>query len=371
MKEINIARTIVTKRREKGITQDDLANYIGVSKASVSKWETGQSYPDILLLPQLATFFNISIDALMGYEPQMEKTDIRKLHHSLSAAFASQPFDEVLEHCRDLTKEYFSCFPLLFQIGTLLTNYSTLPNDAAKTASVLLEAQELFRRVKTESDDLNLSKQALHMEAFCCLSLGQTQEMLALLEGPSEPIACIEPLLATAYHLNGKIKEAKAVLQVGTYQYLLAILNTLLAYLSACMDEAERFTELYQRTLAITDIFQVKTLHPSIMMSFYMVAAQGNATLGNREEAIKLLEHYTDLVTGDIYPLHLGGDAFFDLLDDWLDQSILITEAPRDEKTVRQSMVDAVTQNPAFAALGEERRFQKIVERLKNNCQEG
>ena len=49
MKEINIAQTIIDKRKEKGITQEDLAEYIGVSKASVSKWETGQSYPDITL----------------------------------------------------------------------------------------------------------------------------------------------------------------------------------------------------------------------------------------------------------------------------------------------------------------------------------
>ena len=43
MKEINIARVLMNKRREKGITQDELEGYIGVSKASVSKWEPGQS----------------------------------------------------------------------------------------------------------------------------------------------------------------------------------------------------------------------------------------------------------------------------------------------------------------------------------------
>ena len=65
MKEINIAKVLVKKRKEKGITQDQLANYIGVSKASVSKWETEQSYPDVTFLPQLAAYFNISIDELM------------------------------------------------------------------------------------------------------------------------------------------------------------------------------------------------------------------------------------------------------------------------------------------------------------------
>lgn len=43
MKEINIARTIINKRKEKGLTQDELASYIGVSKAAVSKWEIGVS----------------------------------------------------------------------------------------------------------------------------------------------------------------------------------------------------------------------------------------------------------------------------------------------------------------------------------------
>ena len=91
MKEINIGRAIVEGRRRKGITQEDLAQYMGVSKASVSKWETGQSYPDITLLPQLAAYFNISIDDLLGYEPQMEKDDIRRLYHRLAQDFLRNP----------------------------------------------------------------------------------------------------------------------------------------------------------------------------------------------------------------------------------------------------------------------------------------
>ena len=43
MKELNLSNILVKKRKEKGITQDQLAAYIGVSKASVSKWETGFS----------------------------------------------------------------------------------------------------------------------------------------------------------------------------------------------------------------------------------------------------------------------------------------------------------------------------------------
>lgn len=77
MKEINLGRILMKNRHRLGITQDDLAAYMGVSKAAVSKWETGTTYPDITLLPKLADYFNISIDKLMGYEPQMTREEIR------------------------------------------------------------------------------------------------------------------------------------------------------------------------------------------------------------------------------------------------------------------------------------------------------
>lgn len=43
MKELNIGQVITRYRRQKGVTQEELASYMGVSKASVSKWETGVS----------------------------------------------------------------------------------------------------------------------------------------------------------------------------------------------------------------------------------------------------------------------------------------------------------------------------------------
>ena len=89
MKEINLGRILVENRHKRGITQDELAAYMGVSKAAVSKWETGMTYPDITLLPQLATYFNISIDELIGYEPQMTKEQIRVLCRKLATDFST------------------------------------------------------------------------------------------------------------------------------------------------------------------------------------------------------------------------------------------------------------------------------------------
>lgn len=370
MKEINIARTLVNMRREKGITQDELAAYIGVSKASVSKWETGQSYPDITFLPQLAAYFNISIDELMDYQPQMIKEDIRKLYIKISADFATKPFDEVMNQCRELVKKYFSCFPLLFQIGALMVNNSSVSGGADKTMSIISEAKELFVRVKKESDDVDLMKQAVAMEAFCALSLGEAAEVLELLRDTNTPSLSTETLMASAYHQTGKVNEAKSVLQVGMYQHIVALFGILPTYLMLCADDEDRFEEIYRRTAKLTDTFQLKTLHPAIILSTYLTAAQGYLATGKTDRALDTLEAYTDLATGDIYPLKLHGDEFFNLLDGWLDELYLGSALPRDERIIKQSMADALEKNPALAVLGAEPRFQSMVERLKNNCRE-
>ncbi|MCI5901803.1 MAG: helix-turn-helix domain-containing protein [Blautia sp.] len=371
MKEINIARTIVNKRKEKGLTQDELASYIGVSKAAVSKWEIGQSYPDITFLPLLAAFFNISIDELMGYEPQMSKEDIRKLYLSLSCDFAEKPFEEVMEKCRKITKKYFSCFPLLFQIGTLIVNNSMESGDRDRSTAAIEEAKELFVRVKCDSEDAELCRLALNMEAFCALTLGNAEEVVELLEGTSNKIISTETLLAPAYQMLGRQKQAKSVLQTGIYQYMVSLFDVLSNYLPFCMDAPEQFEETCRRALAVVEAFDLKKLHPALLVKFCIVSAQGYTMMGNADKALEILENYAELVTGDIYPLKLKGDDYFNLLDEWIETLDLGDALPRDEKIICQSMVDGVVKNPVFLALSDESQFQRIVERLKSKLPGG
>ena len=69
MNDIRICEQISFLRRQKGITQETLARHFGVTNQTVSKWESGQCYPDIQLLPQIADYFGISVDELMGHTP--------------------------------------------------------------------------------------------------------------------------------------------------------------------------------------------------------------------------------------------------------------------------------------------------------------
>ncbi len=370
MNEIHLGPILIEKRHEKGITQNQLAEYMGISKAAVSKWENNAAYPDILMLPRLAAFFDISIDELMGYKPQLNASEIRLWYGRLSEDFEKLSFDEAVANCLEMAKQYYACHPFLFQLGTLLINHVALAENPGKQTYVLEEAEKLFCRVTDGAKDPGLAKEALQMRAYCILLLGHPKKVLEILKEDILTAGPCEPLLASAYQMTGDIKEAGRVLQVGIYKGILALINLLSAYMDLSSDNAANFKEISQRIQMLADAFQIDVLHPGIMLTVYLNTAQGWLALGDRKNALDALGKYTQLATDDIFPLNLHGDDFFDQLDEWFDKTLAMGEyPPRKESFIRRSIVGAVADNPVFKPLEKDPRFQSMLDRLK--CVQG
>jgi len=372
---MNLAAILTSKRREKGITQDTLAAHIGVSKQSVSKWENGNSYPDITLLPQLASYFNISVDELIGYEPQLTPDAIHKLCVELLDDFSAKPFDDVINRCRDIVKRHFSCFPLLFQIGVLFIEYGDAVKDDKQRTFILTEAKDLFVRVKTLSDNIELKQLALKSEAVCELMQDKPREVIALLESIKTRIAfhpSVEAMLAKSYQMIEKIHDAKVTLQGAVYESIIALFCNMPHYLSVNIDNKEYFDEICKRTTAIIEIFNANEICPLEIMPFYLEAAKGYLVIGNKEKTFAMLEAYVELAAGDISPCTPKIDTFFTLIDEYGGE--VKNRAPfgfsdefLDRQSIRQFIIDDVIEEPAFNILANEPRYKMLTEKLKNN----
>jgi len=93
---MKINEKIAALRKQKGITQGELAQELGVTNQSVSKWESGQCCPDIQLLPDMARYFGVSIDELMGEEvvKKNNETDIEpKINQNTNDPLLSATID--------------------------------------------------------------------------------------------------------------------------------------------------------------------------------------------------------------------------------------------------------------------------------------
>lgn len=123
-------------RKKKGVTQEQLANYLGVSPQAVSKWENG-SYPEGDLLPRISEYFEVSISYLYGQEKEKVSTEQMVLNDLMDIYSKAATNDEI-------HKKYFEkIFNIAwaFQIGAWKNNktyyHRGTPDDDIRTASVL------------------------------------------------------------------------------------------------------------------------------------------------------------------------------------------------------------------------------------------
>ena len=85
-------------RKEKDMTQEQLAEYMGVSPQAVSRWETGTTCPDIFALPALAELFGFTVDGLLGVdEKEKQKLLSSEQKHILELDDVVKAYDMVKE----------------------------------------------------------------------------------------------------------------------------------------------------------------------------------------------------------------------------------------------------------------------------------
>ncbi|CAM3986850.1 helix-turn-helix domain-containing protein [Mesobacillus zeae] len=366
MKTIHISTTLIRKRKERGITQEELAQYIGVSKASVSKWETGMSYPDILLLPELATYFNITVDELIGYSPQLTQEDIRKVYARLTHSFATKPFIEAKEECDGIIKKYYSCFPLLLAMCQLLINHCVLASTEEGKKEVIAQCVVLCKRVKEESTVLDHAKQANAMEAISEMMLGNSSRVIELLSNVLDPYSGEDVLLVGAYQSKGEPGKANEVCQVLLYQETIKILSLLTTYLSMHITEPQLFETIYGQGKQLISSFDMSNFVANPVTSIHLVAAQGYLMQEEKRKALDALAEYVETVCRYRYPLKLRGNDYFNKINGWLEEKIpLGTDFPREEKTIKQTFLQMVEVNPVFALLQEEPEFKRLLNKLK------
>ena len=166
-------------RREKSVTQEQLAESVGVTCAAVSRWERGEACPDISLLGPLAYYFGVSIDELLGYNAARVEQEIRDILAEYKKLYRNAGEEEsrvhITEAFRRFPNDYRIMNAYMWHIGG---NYAD--NDPSVLREHAEEFRELCRRILDGCTDFPIRQDALNMEAKLLWAEGRTDDALAL-----------------------------------------------------------------------------------------------------------------------------------------------------------------------------------------------
>lgn len=144
--EINFAQTIKNLRKERGNTQEELADNLGISVQAVSKWERGDGLPDITLLPHIASFYDTTVDFLLGCDSIRKQEDIDEFLKKHQELYSQGKTAERLELCRAMQKKYPNDETVLYYLMRVLQQgYVKESFD-----DILMLGERLLESVNTE-----------------------------------------------------------------------------------------------------------------------------------------------------------------------------------------------------------------------------
>lgn len=131
---IYLGENIKRLRREKELTQETLAEFLGVTFQSISNWERGESYPDITMLPEIAGFFKVSVDELLGVNRAEDEAVIIKELEAYDNLTDKELKQEIINR---LKEKFPNDFRVLLRYMTCLVHFKEkTPENIAKIIAI-------------------------------------------------------------------------------------------------------------------------------------------------------------------------------------------------------------------------------------------
>ena len=180
--EIAIGEKIKSFRKKREITQEQLADYLNISFQSVSKWECGEAYPDITMLPKIAMFFGITTDELLCIDRLQEKEDIEKYNERKRNALHIGNVKEAVAAMREVNAKYPGNFGLMNDLVQMLQwdLYDGTVVDMEHQQTTFKEIISIGEKIRAECKDDQIRREILQYMCTAYRCIGQDKKAIEL-----------------------------------------------------------------------------------------------------------------------------------------------------------------------------------------------
>ena len=391
VERINICRTIARERRRMGITQEALAAHLGVSKAAVSKWELGQSLPDVSLLPRIAAYFSLTLDELFDWRDELTEAESAALYAEVYA-LAETDLDAARERLRALAAEHYSDANLLLMLASLLTAWSAgmatpfAPagetgdadgsgtdgaTGAAPGSAALADERSPSSTACWKSTEAPVLFLAQQQKATTLFQTGRYEEAVSLLEPlvRRQDAGAPTMLLASAYCRLGRDGDALDLLQMERLRAANFVLSSLVQEMGM-RDEATFAHDAGAAATAVYDALGMGSLNPWYPVGMALEEAEALRRAGERDGAIEALARAA-MAAERVDPCSPGLSAspFFDRVADRADPDRVSSawaehkarQADETTAVMRRAVAERAASPEWRDLAGDDPRYREIV----------
>ncbi len=249
-----IGETIRNLRRERNITQEEFANVLGVTYQSVSRWENNTCYPDMELLPDIANFFGITVDKLMGVDKNAEQKEIDRYLKRFQEAVSRGAVYECIDIAREGVTAYPNNYALLNKLMYALflsgDDDGNIPEWRENMLKNDAEITELGERIMKYCPDQDIRLEAMNRLAFNHCEMGRKEIGRRIYETLPPMYSCRELCIWWALDDREKLENARDRIRKGYHILYNALYN--LIYAQGLSDE-ERI-KIYKKCFALNDL---------------------------------------------------------------------------------------------------------------------
>lgn len=376
---VNIGRTIARERRRKGVTQEALASHLGVSKAAVSKWELGQSLPDVSLLPRIAAYFSLTLDELFDWRDELSQEESAALYAEVYA-LGEKDLAAAHERLRELAAKHYSDANLLLMLASLLTVWAAgmatpfAPageKDGALDSSALIdEALGLLDRVLEVATDPSTLYLAQQQKATTLFQTGRYEEAATLLEPLVRRQDASAPtmLLASAYRKLGRNDEALDLLQAERLRAASFVLSSLMQEVGM-RDDATFALAAGDAAGAVFEALDMGAVNPFFSATMSLEVAEVLRRAGEKDAALDALARAAEAVTAVPACPDPSGSPLWDRMAGRLDPAKAgkawaahkARQADEVASLMRQALAERVSSSEWRELAGDDQRYRDLM----------
>lgn len=253
---------IKERRLALNFTQEQVAEYLGVTTPAVNKWEKGISYPDISLLPALARLLDTDLNTLLSFQDDLTDKEVAIFLNQVSEIIDKEGFTAGYDIAIAKLKEYPACDQLVCGVTMLMDGALILkePKDD-RLEEYRTEIMSLYKRA-ARSDNIQIKEQALSHLISDSIQRKNYTEAQSLLDSISDPSPVDKKQIqAKMYIEQGELSKAAKTVEEKLLLLNTEVHETLLSLMDVAIkdkrfDDAEYIANVDEQVTRIFDLWE-------------------------------------------------------------------------------------------------------------------